>query len=374
MNYFKVRQRQLQKSLQEQDASHILVNNLPNIYYLTGIKYLEGDTWDIVLLCAQDDDPILYVPRMLAEQISFLLPKETNVEICILDGGKKYVDLINSMVSKEAILLFEDGVVTYREYRMLSEKLSAKLQPAGSAIENIRIVKDKLEIQCIKKAVSLTEQTLQEVTQHIFENDPVTYNELDVVELINSFSKDMGGEGVGFDSIVASGMGSSIPHYSPRSKQISNDILLLDLGIKYDGYSGDISRTYLGPKATKEMKDMYKIVREAHYDAINMVKPGRTMFEIHSKVIEIFKKHGVEKNFIHSIGHGLGLDMHEQPFVSRKNESIELKENMVITIEPGLYFEGKFGIRIEDVLVVTNSGADSLSNHSTINENKFVIK
>src|SRR5690606_14615612 len=146
---------------------------------------------------------------------------------------------------------------------------------------------------------------------------------------------------------------SSQPHYkSGYTKIEDNNVLLIDMGIKYKGYSGDLTRTFwIGDSVNKEFNRIYQIVIECNNECISEVKEEVDFFKIHRKAVEIFKKYNLEDKFIHSIEHSIGLDIHEKLFRNKKGEGT-LKENMIVTIEPGLYFPDKFGIRIEDYILV----------------------
>lgn len=195
--------------------------------------------------------------------------------------------------------------------------------------------------------------------------DPTELTELDLVAAIRSISDELGGEGFGFDPIVASGPSSAEPHYrTKKNKLLANEPLLLDFGIVYQGYTADLTRTiYLG-KPTEKYLCRYKLVLECNQLCIDAVKPGVTGQTLDHIAMDFFQKNHVDNYVLHSLGHGVGLNIHENPGINHK--SIQpLETGNVITIEPGLYFSEEYGIRLEDLILVTKEGCEILSKNST---------
>ena len=173
--------------------------------------------------------------------------------------------------------------------------------------------------------------------------------------------KILGAEKAAFDTIVAGGERSALPHAHPTGyRLVGNELLLIDMGACLDGYCSDMTRVvHLGPPA-KRVKQMYAAVLEAQLAAIDAVRPGATAGSVDKAARQVLKKHGLDKAFVHSTGHGLGLEIHEPPRLGRKDETI-LVPGMAITIEPGAYVEGQGGIRIEDTVLVTATGCEILT-------------
>ena len=184
--------------------------------------------------------------------------------------------------------------------------------------------------------------------------------ELEVAGLLESEIRRAGGESFAFDTIVASGPRSSLPHASPGLNPIQPDekCILVDFGAKYRGYCSDLTRIYSLPNTS--IPSIYKIVREAQEKALSIIHPGVSSLEIDQAVREFITKQGFGDYFGHSTGHGLGLEVHELPSIS-PNKETEIRENMVFTIEPGIYLPGRYGIRLEDTVLVTDRGCRLLS-------------
>ncbi|WP_048056354.1 M24 family metallopeptidase [Methanocaldococcus fervens] len=232
-----------------------------------------------------------------------------------------------------------------KDYKIVSEK-----------IKELRMIKDKEEIKLIKKAAEISDKAINYVSNNL--EDIKNLNEYELVAEIEYIMKKHGSIKPAFDSIVVSGKKTSFPHALPTKDKIK-DILLIDIGAVYNGYCSDITRTFL-LKDDEEMRKIYNLVYEAKELAEEHLKEGVSAKEIDNIVRAFFGDY--EKLFIHSLGHGVGLEVHEEPRLSNKlKEDIILKEGMVVTIEPGLYLKNRFGVRIEDLYLIKKNGFERLS-------------
>ena len=232
-------------------------------------------------------------------------------------------------------------------------------------IENARVIKDKEEIDCIAKACEITDKAFEYIIRNLKEG----MSEKDVAFEIEKFMIQNGADGLAFDSIVAFGENSSMPHAVPTDRKVrKGDIIQFDIGCKYNGYCSDFSRVIFVEEVKEEYKEVYDFVLSQQEKLSIMLKDG-------SNIKTIIKDRETDyklKNYdvLHAFGHGVGLDIHERPVLRSKQDCI-LKENSVIAIEPGVYKPGKFGIRIEDTFLVGKSGCISLT-HS--NRDYTVVK
>ncbi len=183
--------------------------------------------------------------------------------------------------------------------------------------------------------------------------------EKQIANEIEKYFKENGAEGTSFDSIVASGKNSAMPHAVPTDKKIeSGDIITIDMGCKYKGYCSDMTRTIFVDFVQEYMKEVYDLVLENQTTSLSKMEDGETIKTI-SRIVECnFKMHDYE--LVHALGHGVGLDVHEEPVIYSRNEKV-LKTGMVITNEPGIYLPGNYGVRIEDTVLITDSGAEILT-------------
>lgn len=186
------------------------------------------------------------------------------------------------------------------------------------------------------------------------------FTEKTLAEEIDRIACRLGAQGASFETIVAVGDHTAIPHHRPTATKLNPGALLIDLGISLNGYKGDLTRTFYIGKPSVQFVKYYDYVLECNNQLLVATSAGMQMNELQNKADHIFESYGVKSKFIHSIGHGVGLDVHEAPFVS-KNRQFVLEEGNVITIEPGLYLQNEFGIRIEDMVYIHNTGIDLLN-------------
>lgn len=229
-------------------------------------------------------------------------------------------------------------------------------------IEKQRMIKDQEEISSLEKACEITDNCFQYILTYIKPG----MTERQIADEIEEYYKKRT-EGLSFETIVASGENTSKPHAVPTDRKIQeNDIITIDMGCKVNGYCSDMTRTFFVGEPTEEMKKVYDIVLNNQKFAIEQYKDGANARQITKMIENDFKLNGY--NLIHSLGHGVGLEIHELPFMSYRYDT-SLRENMVVTDEPGIYIPGKFGIRIEDTIQITKFGCISLTN----SEKNYII-
>lgn len=214
------------------------------------------------------------------------------------------------------------------------------------------IIKTEHEIECITKAVNIGDACFE----HILGFIKVGVSEKQVADEIERFMFSHGAEGLAFDTICVSGVRTNLPHGEPTEKIIENgDFVTMDFGAVVDGYCGDMTRTIAMGCVTEEQRKVYEVVLNAQVTACNMIKAGVNCFDVDKTARDIITKAGYGEFFVHGLGHGVGTLVHESPTLNAKSEEI-LEENMVVTIEPGIYIPDKFGVRIEDLAIVTSFG------------------
>lgn len=220
------------------------------------------------------------------------------------------------------------------------------------------MVKDEGEINILREAAAITDSCFYHLLKFI--RPGIT--EWDIAIEIETYYKKNGCTACSFDSIVASGSASSMPHYMPSmDKKIkAGEILLIDMGCMYKGYNSDLTRTVFIGKIDNSLEKIYNIVLEAQGKALNAVRAGIETCELDNAARSVIADYGYGENFGHGLGHGVGIEIHEMPAV-KKSGSIKLKKNMVITIEPGIYIPGSGGVRIEDMVLVNSGGCEVLT-------------
>ncbi len=253
---------------------------------------------------------------------------------------------------------FEDKFLTVCEYKTLKNELSDfKFTPASANLEALRIIKSADEIAKITEAQRIAERALKKIMPLM--KPGVTERDM-AAELAYEAVKE-GADCMSFDTIFAFGENSAKPHHVPSAKKLEkNDIILLDYGVKYQGYCSDMTRTFFINDPNPELASIHNIVLEAQNYALKHIKAGMTCHEADSLAREYIRANGYDKEFGHSLGHGVGLDIHEAPYV-RENGQDVLLDGMVITVEPGIYIDGLGGVRIEDMVVVREDGIENLT-------------
>jgi Xaa-Pro aminopeptidase len=252
----------------------------------------------------------------------------------------------------------EQDEITFARAEDLKARLPARSELAGVSglIENLRMVKDAEEIEMIRASVELNSRALDNALRRF----KVGMSERELAAEIDYQSRKMGAEGPSFDTIVAAGSRAALPHAQPGAAKIGPGMLLIDMGAFRDGYASDMTRMVHVGAPPPKYKKAYKAVLEAQLAAIDAVRAGAASLAVDRAARRALKGHGLEKEFIHSTGHGLGLEIHEPPRLGRRDKT-KLAAGMAVTIEPGVYMEGWGGIRIEDTVLVTANGCEILT-------------
>ena len=272
----------------------------------------------------------------------------------IIQQQGNIVDEIIKLMESEGInvLGFEDASMTYAEYSIFEEVIDAELAPASGMIEKLREQKDDGEIAIIEKACAIADESFEHVLKMIRPG----MTEIEVANQLDFFMRSLGATGTSFDTIVASGVRSALPHGVASEKMIEQgDLITLDFGCVYQGYVSDITRTFAIGDPGQQLKEIYQIVLEAQLKVIEVAQAGVTGAQLDGVARDFITEAGYGEAFGHSTGHGIGMEIHEGPNISRSNDT-PLNVGNIITDEPGIYLAGLGGVRIEDDLVILAEG------------------
>lgn len=284
-------------------------------------------------------------------------------EVIEVSGSDPYVTELNRLVEEDRtkVIGFEDEVMICSHYNKYQEKcLVEEWVPLGSALNDLRMIKTAEEQAYIEMAEAIGDRAFGFILGVIRPG----MSEIEVAVELEGFMKKNGAEGLSFDSIVASGINSSMPHATPGRKKIEcGDFVTMDFGCIYKGYCSDMTRTIVVGKASDKQKEIYGIVLEAQMAALAAVRPGVSGASVDKVARDIIIKAGYGKCFGHGLGHSVGLNIHENPRLSPLDPTI-LQENMIETVEPGIYIPGLFGVRIEDLVAVTANGCINYTHSS----------
>ena len=328
----------------------LLVSAPPNI------RYLSGFTGDNGLLLLTPESQTLFTDPRFTIQAS----EECTCAVKIAPRGPIDPYAVEAIQRKKLKRVgFEATRMIYDVHRRLKEALplGTTLKPIGPVIEGLRMIKSKEEIERIRQSVLTNSQAFEKTVQSIRPG----VSESHIAAELEFQMRRLGAEKPAFETIVAAGPRSALPHAQPGNQKVTvNELLLIDMGACQNGYMSDMTRMLYFGKLNSRIKSMFDAVLKAQLAAIAAVREGITAGQVDQKARQVLESEGLGKAFVHSTGHGLGLEIHEPPRVGRRDKT-RLQAGMVITIEPGAYIRGFGGIRIEDTVLVTKNGCEVLT-------------
>lgn len=341
----------LRKILQEQNIDGVLITNEYNRRYMTGFTGTAG-----VAIVSQNDAVFItdfrYTEQATAQIKDYRIVQH---EVTLLE---EIATQVKAMGIK--LLGFEKDSVSYGTYELYKNVIQADLVPVSGLIEKIRLIKTAQEINIIKVACEIADHAFTHILDYIKPGK----TELDVSNELEFFMRQQGATQSSFDTIVASGLRSALPHGVATNKVIEKgDFVTLDFGALYNGYISDITRTVAVGEPSEKLVEMYNTVLASQLLALEKVGPGLTGIQADAIARDYLTEKGYGEAFGHSLGHGIGLEVHEGPGLSKRSNTV-LEPGMAVTIEPGVYVPGVGGVRIEDDILITESGNELLT-HST---------
>ena len=341
---------QLQHFLPDQSTAALITSEI-NARYFSSFSFTDG-----AVLITADAAFLLCDSRYIEAAQKQASPEMTVVQF------KKLYDTVNEIILQKNIksLMIEEESVTIAQLAIMKSRITAELiidSGLSAKISTLRMIKTPDEIAAVTKAQRITERALTELLNHV--RPGVTERELSVEleHLIHVY----GGERVAFELITIAGANTSLPHGVPGDYAIRDgDFVTFDIGAVYHGYHSDMTRTYAVGHATDKMRMIYDIVYQAHQKAAEIIIAGNTAGDVDRAARDHIESKGYGECFGHSTGHGVGLVIHENPRVYKTDQTI-LCDGMIITDEPGIYLPGEFGVRIEDMYVVSGDKSRSLA-------------
>jgi len=331
------------------DFDAFYVTSPHNVRYLTGFTGSNG----AVLLFRDKRAVLVTDPRYTVQS-----KLQVTCKVVIAKGPLAKFALTEIARTKVRRVAFEQDQLTVGQFEALKKGLpvQAELVPVSGLIEKLRMVKDAGEIALIRASVLTNSHALEAALKRFH----MGMTESDLAAEIDHKSRKLGADGPSFDTIVAAGPHAALPHAHPGPAKIGAGMLLIDMGAFRHGYASDMTRMAFVGRADAKYRKAYKAVLEAQLAAIDAIKPGVTTRAVDRAARSTLKKYGLNREFLHSTGHGLGLEIHELPRIGAKDKT-KLEAGMAITVEPGVYIEGWGGIRIEDTVLVTETGCEILT-------------
>ena len=327
--------------MQEKELDGIIINNLKNVYYLTGFWGSNG-----TVFISRDRQVLVtdsrYIIAAKQETSGFEIVADRD-ELAVIAGIVKDMNLTEISVSYY--------------HRMQAAFAGLDLLPQTQFVEGLRMIKDEAEIAAIRKACSISDQAFRDALDFIKPGK----TEIEIANFLDFRMRELGASGLSFDTILASGINSSKPHAHPMHKPVElGEAITMDFGCLYDHYVSDMTRTiYLG-HVSDEQAEIYNTVLKANQALIDQAKAGLGFRDFDKIPRDIIIEAGSGDYFTHGIGHGIGLDIHEEPYFSQTSTET-IKTGMALTDEPGIYIEGKYGVRIEDDILITETGCELLT-------------
>ncbi len=337
------------RRLQERLEAPLVVSNLSNV------RYLSGFTGSNAYFVVWPDRAVFVTDGRYGELAQPLIEALPGADLVVYTERllQQLAGLLGSATAQ-----LEAHAVTWSFARSLADEADAEIEPVTGIVEELRLIKDNEEVAALRAAAAAGDAAFAELG----ELADAAGVEAELGWAIVDSMRRHGGEAASWDPIVAAGPGASVPHYRSGRRPVGAGLLLLDYGCVVDGYHSDMSRTvWLGGEPDAEMARVHAVVAEAQQAAIDAVAPGVTAGDVDAAARQVLAGYGMEERLLHSVGHGVGLDIHEGPWVRRGSDDV-LAEGHVITVEPGVYLPGQGGVRIEDMVLVGAEGPVQLTN------------
>jgi Xaa-Pro aminopeptidase len=336
-----------QAAAKQGSAGNFLIFNPYNITYFTGFSGAAA------LLVPEQGENVLFVASVNYEQAK---AEAKGLAVELLKRGENLLEKIAKQFPAKKYSVDALGI---EGWRSLAKAIGGedKLEPAGGIVVKLRSVKDAHEIELIREACKLGDRGMKVASEIIRPG----VKEREVAAEVEYAMRKGGSDGTSFDTILASGPSSAYPHGSCSSRVIAEgDLVVVDLGATFRGYRSDMTRTFAAGKPTEKQKKIYEAVKQANEKAFTAIKPGALAANVDGGARQVISAAGFGEFFVHNLGHGVGLEIHEAPTLGPDSKDV-LAAGNVVTDEPGIYVPGFGGVRIEDTVLVTKDGAETLT-------------
>jgi Xaa-Pro aminopeptidase len=360
MTVFEERTRRCQSLLRERDATGVVLFPSPNCYYLGGFRE-EPSERHLLLFVSADGDPVFVAPEMYDKQ----LREATWVsDVRLWADGDDPVELVGDVAADLGMttgrVLVDPTMWAQFTQDLRDAAPGVQWGLADEVLGPLRVRKDDAELDAMRRAAAAADATVRDV--RALGEGALGMTETELATYVEERLAAHGGDGTSFETIVGSGPNGAKPHQHRSGREIQRgDPVVLDFGTRVDGYPSDQTRTVVfAGDPPEEYGDVHELVREAQQTAVDIVEPGVAAEDVDAAARDVIESAGYGDDFVHRTGHGVGLDVHEEPYIVAGNDR-ELEPGMVFSVEPGVYLSGKFGVRIEDLVVVTEDGCERLN-------------
>lgn len=344
--------------LQQENLDSAFITTPDNVFYVSNFDSTPHERL-LGVMIFKDETPFLICPLMEVPDVKaagwtydIIGYEDTD------DAWEFLATAVHNKTKKLSSIAIEKSHLTVERLERLSELFTdATFSRLDDHLNNMRVIKDEQELEKLRKAAEFADYAIEIGCREIAEGK----TELEILMAIEFELKKKGVQKMSFDTMVLSGPKTASPHGIPGDRKIQQgDFILFDLGVVYEGYCSDITRTVCFGEPTDEKRDIYNTVKLAEQSAVDLVRPGVKAMELDQAARDVITNAGYGEYFTHRLGHGLGISVHEYPSITGTND-MTLEENMVFTIEPGIYHPDITGVRIEDDVVVTATGVEVLT-------------
>ncbi|WP_158059154.1 M24 family metallopeptidase [Halorussus halophilus] len=360
MTAFEERTRRCQQRLVAANAEAAVLFPSTNLFYASGFREEPAER-HLFLFVPQEGEPAFVAPEMYDEQIRDASWVD---DLRLWADGEDPMELVEELAEEMAVrdshLLVDDTMWALFTQDLRETLPDATFGLASEVFDDLRMRKDDAELDALRRAGAVADEVSVEIRK--LGEEAIGMTESELAAEIESRLADHGGEEVAFGTIAGSGPNGAKPHHRHDDREIQRgDPVVLDFGAYVDDYPGDQTRTVVfAGEPPKEYEEVHEVVKDAQQAAVEAVEPGVTAESIDRAAREVIEDAGYGEQFVHRTGHGVGLDVHEDPYIVEGNE-MELEAGMVFSIEPGVYLPGEFGVRIEDLVAVTEDSCERLN-------------
>lgn len=350
----------LSQRLAENGLNAMIVGPSSDLEYLTGLHFHPDERFKALFTLA-DGSFFHIIPELYYEEAREKLGEGAEIFVWSdSEGFLAAVERAKALYNMEDMAIGINDGVRAVDLLDIMECISTDFQNGSSVLENMRLIKSKEEGGYLKKAAELADWVMGETIKYIRPG----LMERDIRKKIEEIFAACGSHGLSFDPIVASGPNTSRPHYNMDGRVIEEkDIIILDFGCRYNGFCSDISRTVFVGEPTEEQRKIFDIIVKANTDAEMLAGPGVTAGQVDAAARDVIKNAGYGQYFLNRTGHGIGMAVHEGPYIKEGNSQV-LESGMSFSIEPGIYIAGRFGMRVEDIVLVTENGREVLNQYT----------
>lgn len=338
--------------MEEENLNQLLVTDPASIFYLTGKWIYPGERM-LALYINRKGNHKLFINEL------FPLEEDLGVEKISYNDRQNPIEVLTSFIDKDSAIGIDKSWPSRFLIDLMEQEAASKYVDGSFIIDDLRMIKDKEEIAFLREASRLNDQAMEKLVREI--SDP--YSEQDLNKKLREIYREIGADDVSFEPIIGFGANAADPHHvCDNTKLREGDGIVIDIGCLKDNYCSDMTRTVFYKSVSEKAKEIYHIVQEANEKAKDFVKPGTRFCDVDHAARKIIEDAGYGKYFNHRTGHSIGIEIHEPGDVSEVNTNL-LKPGMVFSIEPGIYLPGEVGVRIEDLVVVTENGCEVLNHY-----------